>query len=224
MLLWNRSFMQGEGAASSHETLFLHVHLDVLAKGLRTTLVKLLHRIDAAAGWNVTKLSEDKDGQHVGLRPRCLEMIRYRASWKAPPVSWHGDGATLITMVGMLSRRGYEGGAIELRGSEEGAATSQEVDRFELQPGDVVAWRGWTQHRVLPLTRGWRDVFCAEWWLGEDCTETLQPRPVDTTGDWQRAIQLEPTAPQLLRGPGLNDRQSEWSVRTTSLLCFWTER
>ncbi|CAE7905676.1 STR6, partial [Symbiodinium necroappetens] len=104
-LVSNRSF--GAGGAS-HETIFLHNHIDIAAPELRRRLLELAMAADAAAGWNLSR------GQP--LRARCLELLTYRGAWRSEPVAWHGDGATLLTLLVVLSnRRSYEGGAVELR-------------------------------------------------------------------------------------------------------------
>mmetsp|Transcript_89692 Transcript_89692/g.192230 ORF Transcript_89692/g.192230 Transcript_89692/m.192230 type:complete len:394 (+) Transcript_89692:138-1319(+) len=182
----NRNFGLG---GVGHETLYLHRHLDDAMPHLRQRLLDLAIRADEIAGWNATSGAE--------LAARCLELIRYEGSpmdkKKAASIGWHNDGATLVTLVAMLSNADeYEGGALEFR---NGAITEQYV----LAVGDVLAWRGWTQHRVVPVTRGSRDVFVVEWWLGEDCTTSFEPRGSDSVEGLRNALLKDPNFPNLHR-------------------------
>lgn len=178
----------GLGGAG-HETLFLHKHLDNAMPNLRQRLLDLALRADESAGWNVTS--------GTAVTARCLELIRYEGSEadpeKAASIGWHGDGATLMTLLVMLSKADdYEGGAVEFR-----ADSAQE--RYELDAGDVLAWRGWTYHRVFPVTRGLRDVFVVEWWLGEDCTTSLVSRGADSVEGLRNSLLKDPNSPNLHR-------------------------
>ncbi|CAE8676314.1 unnamed protein product, partial [Polarella glacialis] len=107
-LVVNRSFGPG---GTSHETLFLHRHLERRAPALRRQLLDLALGAERAAGWNLTR------GVREGaLRARCIELLTYQGGRHVNPVRWHGDGATLMTMVVMMSPPGsFEGGAVELR-------------------------------------------------------------------------------------------------------------
>mmetsp|Transcript_87568 Transcript_87568/g.194698 ORF Transcript_87568/g.194698 Transcript_87568/m.194698 type:complete len:393 (-) Transcript_87568:46-1224(-) len=185
----NRNFGLG---GVGHETLYLHRHLDDAMPHLRQRLLDLAIRADEIAGWNATSGAE--------LAARCLELIRYEGSpmdkKKAASIGWHNDGATLVTLVAMLSNADeYEGGALEFR---NGAITEQYV----LAVGDVLAWRGWTAHRVLPVTRGLRDVFVIEWWLDEDCTTSLLRRASDSLDGLRNALRVDPNSPNLHRWMG----------------------
>jgi predicted 2-oxoglutarate/Fe(II)-dependent dioxygenase YbiX len=84
-----------------------------------------------------------------------------------------------MTMAVMLSGPDeYEGGAIELEQPPEAAPHSggsfrpplppaeepRRVERHTPTRGEAVAWRGWTLHRIVPVTRGTREVFVVEWY------------------------------------------------------------
>eukprot|EP01043_Picozoa_sp_COSAG02_P032791 COSAG02_NODE_2206_length_9517_cov_3.928860_13_plen_223_part_00 len=75
-------------------------------------------------------------------------------------------------------------------------------ERHNLLPGHALGWTGWTSHRVAPVTVGVREVFVVEWWVGEECAETLQPRAPDTVADIQYALQLAPNSGFLHRTLG----------------------
>ena len=89
---------------------------------------------------------------------------------------------------------------VEFRRSTAAHAVADE--RYNLPPGHVLGWKGWTSHRVAPVTVGVREVFVVEWWVGEECAETLQPRAPDTVADIQYALQLAPNSGFLHRTYG----------------------
>ena len=70
------------------------------------------------------------------------------------------------------SKTDYTGGQIQFR---QGDINEQ----HDLAFGDVLVWKGWIDHRVLPVIQGERDVFVVEWWLGEDCAVSNDPRAKD---------------------------------------------
>eukprot|EP00933_Yihiella_yeosuensis_P065739 TRINITY_DN69709_c0_g1_i1.p1 TRINITY_DN69709_c0_g1~~TRINITY_DN69709_c0_g1_i1.p1 ORF type:complete len:377 (+),score=73.42 TRINITY_DN69709_c0_g1_i1:40-1170(+) len=214
LLVANRSF--GPGGAS-HETLFLHRHMDRYAPQLRKRLEELAAAAEEASGWNLTR--------GLTLRPRCLELLTYEGGYHLTPVRWHGDGATLITMVIMLSNASqYSGGAVELRdygededhelkewveltghgssSSSSNLVSSRPERHRGLIPGDAVAWRGWTLHRAAAVLSGQRQVLASEWWLGPDCSKSGLPRAPDTPRELRRAVYLDPKAAQLRRWLG----------------------
>jgi hypothetical protein len=82
------------------------------------------------------------------------------------------------------------------------AAHTAAEERHNVQPGHVLGWKGWTSHRVAPVMAGVREVFVVEWWVGEECAETLQPRARDTVADIQHALQLAPNSGSLHRMHG----------------------
>ena len=96
-----------------------------------------------------------------------------------------------MTMVIMLSAPGeFSGGAVEFRRYTGAGAATEE--RYSLQPGDALGWKGWTNHRVAPVTDGVREVFVVEWWVGADCADTLKPRGSDTGAEIRHALKLDP--------------------------------
>lgn len=184
-LVENREF--GVGGAG-HETVFLHSHFDDAAPHLRTHLRKLAVQAYDVGGWGAIAVPN--------LTTRCLEAIRHvggREANSSDHVGWHGDGGTLLTFMVMLSKPDqYKGGAVELKDGNM-------YERHELELGDSLAWRGWTLHRVTPVTWGLRDVFVVEWWLGQDCTISLDPRSEDNIEDLRYALRLDPSSPNLHR-------------------------
>jgi len=175
------------GEATGHETIFLHKHLDDVAPSLRSRLMELAKQADLKAGWGMT--------DEANLTARCLEVIRYMGSHgkRRDNIGWHADGATLMTMVVMISKSSdYEGGSIELKDS-----TGQ--SSYDLAAGDVIAWRGWTLHRVTPILRGARLAFVVEWWQGQECAESLEARGPDTADGVLQALKFDPSSPNLHR-------------------------
>ena len=155
----NRTFgVNGTG----QETVFLQEQLDAHLPELRPALRRLAAQLDESAGWGALP---GADGP--ALTMRCVELLRYSGGATGTEgVGWHADGATLMTMVILLSDpEEFSGGAVEFRRSTAADAVTDE--RFELRAGDALGWRGWTSHRVAPLTRGVREVFVVEWWVGE---------------------------------------------------------
>jgi hypothetical protein len=96
-----------------------------------------------------------------------------------------------MTMVIMLSAPNeFAGGAVEFRRSTGAGAAADE--RYSLLPGDALGWKGWTSHRVAPVTDGVREVFVVEWWVEEECADTLQPRGPDSGAGIRHALGLDP--------------------------------
>lgn len=188
ILVQNRTF--GIGGAG-HETIFLHDHLDGKLPHIRQHLKQLAKEAYAIAGWSGIP--------EVDLEARCLELIRYKGNNQTNDIGWHADGATLLTMAVMLSKlEEYSGGQVELR-----QANNIDADeRYELSFGQAIAWRGWTNHRVSPVTSGLREVFVVEWWLDADCSVTRQPRADDSVEGVRRALQLDDTSANLNRWLG----------------------
>ena len=175
---------------TGQETVFLHAQLDERLPSLRAQLQAIAKRISDQAGWAlpVPPATEPK------LTLRCVELLRYRAAGAGSNdqgkegVGWHADGATLLTMAFMLSDpSAFEGGAVELR-RNTGVDAGPDERHDDLRPGDVVGWKGWTNHRVAPVTAGVREVFVVEWWVGEDCADTLDMRGDDTEYGLRYAI------------------------------------
>jgi len=185
----NRSFGVDGVDGVSHQTLFLH---SLIGRGrLRRRLEDLAIEADKLAGWGLLQSSVPT--------ARCLEVLNYEGAREDYPVDWHVDGGTLVTMVVMLSLEGsFDGGVIEMRDGNHITGNGLVIERYDnLRPGDLVAWRGWTPHRATAVTRGRREVFAAEWWLGEECADSGNSRPEDSVADLRRAVSLEPTASQL---------------------------
>jgi len=105
-----------------------------------------------------------------------------------------------MTMAIMLSEpSAYEGGDLELR-SDDRFVTEQ----YSLVRGEAIAWPGWKVHRVGSITRGLREVFVVEWWLDEDCAETLDARGPDSLASIRHALEIDPTSAHLHRWLGEN--------------------
>jgi hypothetical protein len=165
---------------TGHEAVFLNTIFDGEMPGMLERLLSLASAASTEGGWGVI------DGSRV--TPRCLELIRYSggdgssASSAGDSIGWHNDGATLVTMAIMLSENGdYDGGESEV-----------EQERYRLQIGEAAAWRGWTNHRVAPVTRGMREVFVVEWWTEADCTlPGADPRADDSLSGVRHALQID---------------------------------
>merc|ERR1712232_792956 len=84
----------------------------------------------------------------------------------------------------------FTGGEIEFR--HRGHAPVSYV----LGQGDALVWRGWDQHRVLPIRNGVRKVLVAEWWSGDNVTQDKQ-RDEDTEGGYKAALKIDPASPVL---------------------------
>lgn len=152
----DRSFGYGGG---SQKVTYLHLHLPSAS---RTILSNLVSHAAKEMKWNT---NDPK------LQLRCLEAITYRGSNfpSQDALGWHNDGTTLYTTSIALGSAGldYQGGALEIKvpGGHREAVS-------DLQRGDVAVFRGWDNHRVKPV-QGIRRVIVAEWWLGEECNETV---------------------------------------------------
>jgi hypothetical protein len=55
---------------------------------------------------------------------------------------------------------------------------------------------------VAPVTEGVREVFVVEWWVGEECADTLQPRGEDSLRGIRHALALDPNSGFLHRSLG----------------------
>ena len=157
------------------------------------------------------------------LALRCLELIEYDSS-ESHALSYHVDGETLMTTSLMLSRSGsFEGGALKLRrvsaragavggvvggggggvvgggGGGVGVGGGACVQSFVAAYGDVLAWRGWEEHMVMPVTSGRRRVLVAEWWsphVHGDVRE-VDDRPDDSYEGLREAMSHDPSSPIL---------------------------
>jgi len=164
---------------------------------------------DQVTGWNVTKglakhnVTRDAISAPQSLTARCIEFVSYRAGAKSErsgSLGWHSDGETLLTMAVMLSASSdFSGGAIEFM-NDDLDNTVNETHSLDL--GDVLAWRGWTYHRVLPVTSGVREVLIVEWWSNADCSESHVQRDGDTRNGLKRAIMVDPTSSYLYSALG----------------------
>lgn len=152
----DRSFGYGGG---SQKVTYLHLHLPTES---RMILSNLVSRAAREMQWST------KDPK---LQLRCLEAITYCGSnfSAEDALGWHNDGTTLYTTSIALGSVGldYQGGALEIKVP---GGHRQTVN--DLQRGDVAVFRGWDSHRVQPV-QGIRKVIVAEWWLGEECNETI---------------------------------------------------
>mmetsp|Transcript_108217 Transcript_108217/g.316507 ORF Transcript_108217/g.316507 Transcript_108217/m.316507 type:complete len:514 (-) Transcript_108217:57-1598(-) len=199
----------GESAyAGGHEVTYLHRHASEAAlDGLWVLAQAALAALPAGSA--VQQALQKNVGEG---RPtlRCLEAISYfnegdgddartpAAEPSDPSVlAWHHDGATLLTVAVALASAGrdYQGGELELRGP--GGRRQLVAD---MQRGDVVAWRGWDEHRVRPVSSGRREVIVAEWWLGRPPSGEVF-RPVDKEDDFNEVLlHIDPEAATLHHG------------------------
>jgi predicted TPR repeat methyltransferase len=160
--------------------------------------------------WTLTGVSNDVAGWGVASgrtsKPslRCIEIVEYTArSHPAPPrhSGWHDDGDTVFTVSVLLSEPGrdFEGGDIEFRRKLSEANPNVQVSpRF----GDAVIWRGWEEHRVLPVTRGSRRVLVAEWRLDAKAASETDVRPPDSEEGLRRLQQLDPSSATIYKNLG----------------------
>lgn len=106
-------------------------------------------------------------------------------------IGWHNDGATLVTVAVAFSSAGRDFGGGELQARSGYSETARYHNITDIQRGDVIAWRGWDKHRVLPLLWGQRQVVVAEWWAGEPCSDT-DARKKDTLVAVRSALDFDP--------------------------------
>jgi len=159
--------------------------LDEIAPHLRRSMLNLAMKAIEMAGWSPTEPNM--------LTARCIELIRYVGGEKASNVGLHGDGGSIVVVAVMLSpQSAYTGGAVEL-------VSGEARERYELRAGDALAWRGWTDHRVQEVWSGLREVLVVEWWVGQDCASSHEPRAGDTADSLRYALSLAPASPNLHR-------------------------
>jgi hypothetical protein len=140
------------------------------------------------------------------LNPRCLELIEYISSGnetnESSSLGWHDDGATQVTVAVLLSHRSdYDGGGLEVR-KRDGSVVGLYGDKRPSR-GDAIVWRGWDQHRVLPVTRGARRVVVAEMWLKKPGEVGDGIRPLDSPEHYLDGIAVDPSAGTLHAGLGI---------------------
>lgn len=184
-----------------HQTL--HTYLHMAAKDFPDVidnLWSLTTVANEAAGWGVTSRGNLKKSL------RCLEIIEYSPRSHNAPLrhsGWHDDGDTAFTVSVLLSEPGrdFEGGDVEVRRKVSGADSKEKV-QVTPRIGDVVIWRGWEEHRVLPVTRGTRRVLVAEWRIGSKAASSSDVRPVDSEAALQQLLRLDPLSPTLYKNLG----------------------
>lgn len=183
-----------------HQTLhtYLHMAVDDFPDVIEN-LLSLTRRSDDVAGWGVAS---------VGSEPslRCLEIVEYTArSHYEPPrrSGWHDDGDTVFTVSVLLSQPGddFEGGDIEFRRKPSGTDLKPTV-RVSPNLGDAVIWRGWEEHRVLPVTRGTRRVLVAEWRVDSKAASEIDVRPPDSEDGLRRLLRLDTSSATLYKNLG----------------------
>ena len=116
--------------------------------------------------WRLTQLADAwglaDTGNTERLALRCLEALEYQGS-SGHSLGYHHDGDTYMTVSIMLSDAGeFEGGGFEIR-RKLGPGDGLSYEKHHAKRGDVLAWRGWDEHRGMPLVRGRRRVLVAEW-------------------------------------------------------------
>eukprot|EP00746_Dinoflagellata_sp_MGD_P001734 gnl/MRDRNA2_/MRDRNA2_103294_c0_seq1.p1 gnl/MRDRNA2_/MRDRNA2_103294_c0~~gnl/MRDRNA2_/MRDRNA2_103294_c0_seq1.p1 ORF type:complete len:625 (-),score=119.52 gnl/MRDRNA2_/MRDRNA2_103294_c0_seq1:220-2094(-) len=184
-----------------HQTLHTYLHMAVKDfPDVIDNLLSITSRSDDVAGWGVASVSESKPSL------RCLEIVDYTArSHHAPPrrSGWHDDGDTVFTVSVLLSQPGvdFEGGDIEFRRKPSGTDTKPTV-RVSPSLGDAVIWRGWEEHRVLPVTRGTRRVLVAEWRLDSKAASETDVRPPDSEEGLRRLLRLDASSATLYKNLG----------------------
>lgn len=192
-----RNFGNPAQSAVGHEVTYLHENV---SKGVLEWLWDLAQASDSHL--KPLNLPKEASDQCEKLSLRCLEAIEYVpgqsvAGEPSPTnaLNWHHDGPTICTVIVGLSTAGrdFTGGALEVRKSPfwEGC-----VERItDVSRGDVVAWRGWNMHRVLPVEEGKRQVIVAEWWKGPSCLDGHK-RAEDTLETVEDATSLD-ASPEL---------------------------
>jgi len=196
-----RDFGLGNESAG-HTVTFLQDYLDEVDPHFRHRLSELVIQADSISGWNVTHnlgrytVGESYLPMDGKLTARCIEVIRYKGGEQkddSDSLGWHADGSTLMTTAVLLTPSDeFEGGSLEFMNDDNGDNVLYE--HINVDAGDFVAWRGWTQHKVRPILFGHRDVLVVEWWSNEDVTESQQPRGADTIESITHAISLDPTS------------------------------
>jgi len=190
-----------------HEMVYLHKDLDVISPQgshleLRKQMLEFARLADESAGWNLT--------ESVTMTARCMEVIRYTGN-KHADIGWHTDGGTLLTVAAMLSPKDeYEGGESEFKHRDS-------VERYVVELGDVMVWRGWIEHRVTQVLSGQRTVFVIEWWLGEDCIVSEDPRGGDDRKTLQHTLEVE--AKTMCGGSGSHSCLSTHNRRLGKAIC-----
>lgn len=182
----SRRFGVGKNITAGHTVTYVHDHIHLVDSALLDRLLALAPGLVEKGGW-----------LHVdSLRVRCVEVIQYEGGKESEQnIGWHTDGATLLTIAAMLSNKtAYEGGRINLR-SEDGMRSEQ----HELDAGDIIAWRGWTDHQVQAVTAGRREVLVLEVWAGDDVRESELQRDVDNPDALREAVKVDPTSAQVHR-------------------------
>ena len=135
----------------------------------------------------VESISYDARREHQGRQQQHVDTGQSQgreAAPSAPPVSagggggggeasatggyalgCHDDVGSVLSASVMLSApEDYVGGAFQ---TQRGAAWHN----FSLGRGDVLVWRSWERHCVLPVVRGLRHVLVVEWWTGGEVTD-----------------------------------------------------
>eukprot|EP00931_Biecheleriopsis_adriatica_P005161 TRINITY_DN106702_c0_g1_i1.p1 TRINITY_DN106702_c0_g1~~TRINITY_DN106702_c0_g1_i1.p1 ORF type:complete len:341 (+),score=63.68 TRINITY_DN106702_c0_g1_i1:66-1088(+) len=186
-----RSFENDEGL--HHALLEAHRHF-ASHQSLQNTMLRFAIQADQDARWGITPLE---------LKLRRVELLHYAhvAGHQSDLAGWHIDGG-LLTVVVMLSEQGeFEGGRQEVR-------FNGSTRKHELSRGDVMVWRGWTEHRVTPVTDGIRKVFIVEFWSGADVAFSMQPNAANSPESLEAAIKSDPTSGmlQMMRGVALCGR------------------
>lgn len=190
--LSHRSFENDEGL--HHTLLEAHRHF-ASQRDLQDAMLQFAIQADKDAGWGLTPLQ---------LRLRRVELLYYEkssAGVQSELGGWHTDGG-LLTMAVMLSEEDdFEGGAQEVR--FKGSTL-----RHKLSRGDVMVWRGWTEHRVTPVTDGLRKVFIVEFWSGPDVTSSMKPNAANSPESLEPAIKNDPKSGilHMMRGVALCGR------------------
>eukprot|EP00931_Biecheleriopsis_adriatica_P078029 TRINITY_DN51504_c0_g1_i1.p1 TRINITY_DN51504_c0_g1~~TRINITY_DN51504_c0_g1_i1.p1 ORF type:complete len:393 (+),score=59.31 TRINITY_DN51504_c0_g1_i1:58-1236(+) len=182
----HRVFGVGKNATVGHSATFLHDHIHLVDDALLDRLLTLAPKLMEKGGWLYTD----------SLRVRCVEVIVYDGGEHSDAnTGWHTDGASMLTIAAMLSNKAaYQGGSINLR-SEDGL----HLEQHELDAGDAIAWRGWTDHQVEPVTAGRREVLVIELWTGADARISTHPRDCDNPQALRDAGKADPTSAQVQR-------------------------
>lgn len=192
-----RAFGTGQLYLSQHSIVYLHGPSGDSAD-LRDIVAALRRIAETAARKHHWPLAPQP------LVPRCIELIKYTSSAAgkndSESIGWHDDGATHLTVAVPLDERSsYDGGKIEVV-SVDGTTHVAWPRR-----GDAVVWRGWDRHRVLPITRGERNVLVGEFWSERSgqAWNRMDGRPLEDLQRYRDALKLDSRSAALQEGLGV---------------------
>eukprot|EP00941_MAST-03F_sp_MAST-3F-sp1_P000739 g739.t1 len=151
-----------------HNVTYLHSHFDRVNPTLLERIEDTMLEHVVSADWRIFELSQGKD-----INVRCMELIRYHAQERKEGerkedtgIGFHTDSLSLVTVAVMLSdEKEFSGGGFQIRDD------SLKLHTYFPQRGDMMIWKPWLSHGVVPITKGLRNVLVFEWWN----TDRIQP-------------------------------------------------